>query len=65
MSDILSAIQANRGTVLKDWLENLKSAVQRRDLINDRELEAQAGEMLSAIADAPSGSNLGDLSQSG
>lgn len=65
MSDILSAIQANRGTVLKDWLENLKSAVQRRDLINDRELEAQAGEMLSAIADAPSGSNLGDLRQSG
>jgi rsbT co-antagonist protein RsbR len=65
MSDILGAIQTNRASVLKDWIENLKSAVQRRDLINDRELEAQAGEMLSAIADAPSGSNLGDLSQSG
>jgi len=65
MSDILSAIQQNRGSVLQDWLQNLKSVVQRRDLINDRELEAQAGEMLSAIADAPSGSNLRDLSQSG
>jgi rsbT co-antagonist protein RsbR len=65
MSDILNAIQANRVSVLKDWLENLKSAVQRRDLINDRELEAQAGEMLAAIADAPSGSNLSDLNQSG
>jgi rsbT co-antagonist protein RsbR len=65
MSDILGAIQQNRGSVLQDWLLNLKSVVQRRDLINDRELEAQAGEMLSAIADAPSGSNLRDLSQSG
>jgi len=65
MSDILNAIQVNRVSVLKDWLENLKSAVQRRDLINDRELEFQAGEMLSAIADAPSGSNLSDLNQSG
>jgi rsbT co-antagonist protein RsbR len=64
MSDILSAVQQNRGSVLKDWLQNLKSAVQRRDLINDRELEAQASEMLSAIADVPPGSNLGDLSQS-
>jgi rsbT co-antagonist protein RsbR len=65
MSDILGAIQANRTSVLKDWLENLKSAVQRRDLINDRELESQASEMLSAIADVPSGSKLSDLSQSG
>jgi len=65
MSDILSAIQQNRASVLKDWLENLKTAIQRRDLINDRELESQASEMLSAIADAPSGSNLADLGQSG
>lgn len=64
MSDILSAIQQNRGSVLQDWVQNLKSALQRRDLINDRELDAQAAEMLSAIAEAPPGSNLGDLSQS-
>jgi rsbT co-antagonist protein RsbR len=64
MSNILGAIQENRASVLKDWLENLKAAVQRRDLINDRELEAQAGEMLSAIADVPAGSDLADLNQS-
>jgi len=64
MSDILVAIQQNRASVLQDWLQHLKSAVQRRDLINDRELEVQATEMLSAIADAPSGSNLADLNQS-
>jgi rsbT co-antagonist protein RsbR len=65
MSDILGAIQQNRASVLQDWLQNLKTAVQRRDLINDRELESQAAEMLSAIADVPSGSSLADLSQSG
>jgi rsbT co-antagonist protein RsbR len=65
MSDILGAIQENRASVLKDWLENLKSAVQRRDLINDRELESQASEMLAAIADVPTGSKLSDLNQSG
>jgi rsbT co-antagonist protein RsbR len=63
MSDILNEIQQNRASVLQDWVKHLKSAVQRRDLINDRELEAQAAEMLSAIADAPSGSKIGDFSQ--
>jgi rsbT co-antagonist protein RsbR len=63
MSDILGAIQQNRASVQQDWLQHLKSAVQRRDLISDRELEAQAAEMLSAIADAPPGTNLGDLNQ--
>lgn len=63
MSDILNAIQQNRTSVQEDWLHHLKSSFQRRDLINDRELENQAIEMLSAIAGAPSGSNLGDLNQ--
>jgi rsbT co-antagonist protein RsbR len=63
MSDILSAIQQNRASVLQDWLQHLKSAVQRRDLINDRELESQAAEMISAIAEAPPGTNIGDLNQ--
>lgn len=63
MNDILSAIQQNRASVLQDWLQHLKSAVQRRDLINDRELDAQAAEMLTAIAEAPPGTNVGDLNQ--
>jgi rsbT co-antagonist protein RsbR len=63
MSDILVAIQQNRASVLQDWLRHLRSAVQRRDLINDRELEVQASEMLSAIADVPPGTNVGNLNQ--
>jgi rsbT co-antagonist protein RsbR len=63
MSNILGAIQESRASVLQDWLHHLKTAVQRRDFLDERELESQAAEMLSAIADAPSGSNLGDLTQ--
>src|ERR1700679_3165145 len=61
MSDLLSAIQKNRESVLKDWLQHLKSLVQRRDLITDRELDGQASEMLSAIADVPAGTSLADI----
>jgi rsbT co-antagonist protein RsbR len=61
MSDLLSAIQQNRNSVLQDWLQNLKSAVQRRDLIGDRELESQASEIFAAVADVPAGTSLEDL----
>ncbi len=61
MSEILSAIQKNRESILKDWLLHLKAAVQRRDLTSDRELESQASEMLSAIADVPAGTTLEDF----
>ena len=61
MSKILGAIQQNRETLLQDWMKRLKSAIQRRDLINDRELENQASEMIAAIADVPSGTTLEDF----
>jgi rsbT co-antagonist protein RsbR len=65
MSDLLSAIRQNRDFILKDWLQNLKSAVQRRDLIGDRELETQASEMLAAIAESPAGTTLEDFNNPG
>ena len=49
---------------MKDWLNDLKSAVRRRDLISERELEDQAAEMFSTIVDVPAGSNLEDFSGS-
>jgi rsbT co-antagonist protein RsbR len=65
MSELLGAIQQNREQILEDWFQRLKSAIQRRDLINDRQLEAQAAEMLAAIADAPSGSKIEDFNEAG
>ena len=50
MSKLMDAIQRDREPILKDWLNDLKSAVRRRDLISERELEDQAAEVLSAIA---------------
>jgi rsbT co-antagonist protein RsbR len=65
MSKLLGAIQQDRESLLQDWLKNLKSAVQRRDLISDRELEAQASEIISAIADVSSGTTLEDFNAAG
>jgi rsbT co-antagonist protein RsbR len=65
MSNLLSAIQQNRESILKDWLQNLKAAVQRRDLIGERELESQAAEILAPIADAPAGTNPEDINSPG
>jgi rsbT co-antagonist protein RsbR len=61
MSKLLEAIQQNREAILQDWLKRLKSAVQRRDLVNERELESQAAEMLAAIVDVPAGTSLEDF----
>ncbi len=65
MSKLLGAIQQNREPLLEDWLRRLKAAVRRQDLVNDRELESQVGELLSAITDVPAGTSLEDLSGAG
>ena len=65
MSKLLGAIQQNREPLLEDWLRRLKAAVRRQDLVNDRELESQVGELLSAITDVPAGTSLDDLSGAG
>jgi len=61
MSKLLEAIRQNRESVLQDWLTRLKSAVQRRDLINEQELKSQASEMVAAIIDVPPGTSLEDF----
>ena len=42
MSKLMGAIQQNRDSILRVWLNDLKSAVRRRDLITEHELELQA-----------------------
>ena len=65
MSKLLGAIQQNREPILQDWLQRLKGAVRRRDLINERELESEAAEILSAIADVSDGTTLEDFNATG
>jgi rsbT co-antagonist protein RsbR len=62
MSKLLEAIRQSRETVLQDWLTRLKSAVQRRDLISERELESQASEIVATIVDVPAGTTIEDFS---
>ncbi|WP_263359873.1 STAS domain-containing protein [Acidicapsa ligni] len=65
MSDLFQAIQKNRESILKEWLESIRVASRRRNIIDDRELESQTAEVLSAIVDAPSGTKLADVNAPG
>jgi rsbT co-antagonist protein RsbR len=65
MSKLLEAVQENRESLLQDWLKRLKSVIQRRDLINDRELETQASDIVTAITDVPKGTTLEDFNAPG
>jgi rsbT co-antagonist protein RsbR len=65
MSKLLGAIQQNREPILQDWLQRLKVAMRRRDLINERELESEAAEILSAVADVSDGTTLEDFNAAG
>src|SRR5580698_2894033 len=64
MSKFLEAIRQNREPLLKDWQTRLKAAVQRRDLISERDLESQASEIIGAIVDVPPGATLEDFNSS-
>ena len=65
MSKLLEAIQQNRETLLQEWTARLKASIQRRDLINDRELESQASEIVAAIAEVPQDTTLEDFNADG
>jgi rsbT co-antagonist protein RsbR len=65
MSKLLGAIQKNRETILQDWLQRLKGAIRRRDLISEHDIEAEANDILSAIADVPEGTTLEEFNSAG
>jgi len=58
MENVLDGIRANQDALLKEWLQNLKSGIRRRDLINDSDLNSQATEVLSAISAVSPGTSL-------
>jgi signal transduction histidine kinase len=51
----------NRVSVLQEWLQDIKGGIRRRDLIDDRSLEAQASELLSAIVEVGAEARLDDF----
>jgi rsbT co-antagonist protein RsbR len=61
MSKVLDAVRKNQGLVLDGWLQGIKAGIRRRDLIDERELKSQAGEVLSTICAAPSDASLDEL----
>jgi rsbT co-antagonist protein RsbR len=61
MSKVLDAVRKNQGPVLDGWLQGIKTGIRRRDLIDERELKSQAGEVLSTICAAPPDASLDEL----
>ena len=61
MANFLEVIQENQKGILDDWLNGIKSGTRRHDLIDDRELAAQAGEVLAAIGTVPPETSLDNL----
>jgi rsbT co-antagonist protein RsbR len=61
MSKLMAAIQQNRDSIHQEWVKNLKSAVRRRDLISEHDLDMQAADILSAIVDVPAETSLEDF----
>jgi rsbT co-antagonist protein RsbR len=65
MTNLLASIQKNRDSIAQNWLRGIKSEVRRRDLMDDRELEAQTTDVLSAITNVPAGTTLEDFDGNG
>jgi rsbT co-antagonist protein RsbR len=61
MSNLLTLIQENRESILKEWLQGIREVSRKRGLIDDRELENQTSEVLTAIYDVPLDTDLRDL----
>ena len=53
MTTLMASLQGNRESILQDWSNRLRSTMQRRDLLNDRDLQSQAADILSALVGVP------------
>ena len=49
MTPFLIHLQQRHDAVLNVWTEQLRSAIQRRDLMSERDLETQAKDVLNAL----------------
>ncbi len=64
MTSLLALLQENSPAILKDWTAQLQSTLQRRDLLDERDLDAQAAEVVAAITAVPSETKLDDFGAS-
>ncbi|MBV9074328.1 MAG: STAS domain-containing protein [Acidobacteria bacterium] len=64
MSKIAEILQKNESELLADWMKEQLTAVRRRDLMNDGELQAQSTDLLRSIASAARNGNVTDVSGS-
>jgi rsbT co-antagonist protein RsbR len=61
MAKVLDAVRKDQEIVLDGWLQGISAGIRRRDLIDERELKSQAGEVLSAICASPADASVDDL----
>lgn len=61
MSNLLTLIQENRESILKEWLQGIQEVSRKRGLIDDRELETQTSEVLTAIYGVPAETSFRDI----
>lgn len=52
MSAFQEVIKSNEASILSGWISELASSTRRSDLMNDADLQGQAGELLRLFADA-------------
>ncbi len=62
MSQIAETLKKHQSTLLEEWSKNLLEKGQRSDLISDKELKAQAAELLASITAAAKSGRVNDIS---
>lgn len=58
MTTLMGALQENGDTVLREWTQQLRTSIQRRDLLNERDLVSQATEVWTALTGVPADTKL-------
>ncbi len=61
MSKVLDVVRKNQTSLLEEWMKGIKTGIRRSDLIDERELRAQASDVLSSICTAPNDAPLDNL----
>jgi rsbT co-antagonist protein RsbR len=64
MSKLAEVLQNQQETLLAAWIKNLLDSMRRTDLISDKELKAQATDLLNSIATSARSGKLSDVSGS-
>jgi len=65
MIKLLKMMRDNQDRILTDWLNSLKTAARRRDLIGDVEVKEHARKILTLISNPPPNTVLEDFSSEG